>query len=114
MIPILSTVPRFGTAAAVLGVLALAAGAAPKDAASSGKTESVTIVPEPLHLKTGAPLSTRALVSRPPFVKGLRSWTLETRRHHGYIVTKRRRSGRCPPRSSRLAMAGKTTRRRSS
>lgn len=49
--------------------------------------EPVEITPEPLALKTGAPLSGRTLVQRPPFIKGLRSWTLETKRHRGYVVT---------------------------
>src|SRR5579872_6917633 len=56
-------------------------------AGCAAAAEPVPITPEPLALKTGAPLSTRALVARPPFVKGLRSWTVETRRHRGYLVT---------------------------
>ncbi len=47
----------------------------------------VTIAPEPLGLKTARRSARRALVLRPPSVKGLRSWTIETRRHRGYIST---------------------------
>jgi WD40 repeat protein len=55
--------------------------------ASPARGQTVEIIPEALALKTGAPLSPRALVVQPAFVKGLRSWTVETRRHRGYIVT---------------------------
>lgn len=41
------------------------------------------IPPEPLGLKLGQPLSARALVQRPAPIKGLISWSLETRRHRG-------------------------------
>src|SRR5262245_13351318 len=49
--------------------------------------ESVMIKPEPLQIAAGAPLSTRALVARPPVIKGLASWTIEGRRHRGYVNT---------------------------
>jgi WD40 repeat protein len=48
--------------------------------------EPTTITPEPITLKSGAPLSGRTLVVRPQFIKGLRSWTIESRRHRGYLV----------------------------
>jgi WD40 repeat protein len=63
----------------MMWLLAAASGQAPK-------TALPTIVPEPLALKSGAPLSGRTLVARPPFLKGVRSWTLESRRHRGYLV----------------------------
>src|SRR4051794_27390053 len=69
---------------ALLVAIPIVSGAA---AAEPAAAPQVTITPEPLTLKTGAPLSTRALVARPLAVKGLRSWTIETRRHRGYIVT---------------------------
>jgi len=45
------------------------------------KPVGVMIEPEPLALAKGAPVSPTALVSRPPEIKGLRSWTIETRDH---------------------------------
>ena len=44
---------------------------------------TVAIQPEPLTSKPGRPLSERALVPRPAPLKGLVSWSLETRRHRG-------------------------------
>jgi WD40 repeat protein len=43
----------------------------------------VVISPERLDLKPGDPLSARALVSRPRPMRGLVSWSLESRRHRG-------------------------------
>lgn len=37
------------------------------------------------ELKPGDPLSTRALTSKPAPIKGIASWTLETRRHRSYL-----------------------------
>jgi WD40 repeat protein len=48
--------------------------------------EPPTIKAEPITIKSGSPLSGRTLVARPAFIKGLRSWTLESRRHRGYLV----------------------------
>jgi WD40 repeat protein len=45
----------------------------------------VPIPPEPLTLHPGDPLSTRTHVLRPPAVNGVVSWTIETKRHRGYI-----------------------------
>ena len=51
--------------------------------AQKPKTSPGQIPPEPLALKPGEPLSPRALVQRPTPIKGLVSWSLETRRHRG-------------------------------
>lgn len=45
----------------------------------------VEITPDRLEIKPGDPLSVRALVSKPPPLKGLLSWSLETRRHRSYM-----------------------------
>lgn len=68
--------------------LALALALAGK-AAGQGKTlgDSVVIPPEPLGLPPGASLSVRTLVQRPPGLKDVRSWTIETKRHRGYLMT---------------------------
>ena len=67
---------------AALGwVASLGAGAQP------AKKPAVVIPPEPLALRAGDPLSLRTLVQRPPAVGGAASWTIETRRHRGYIAT---------------------------
>src|SRR5262249_11085999 len=47
------------------------------------KAPSLAIPADKLEMKPGDPLSTRALVARPPAIKGVLSWTLETRRHRG-------------------------------
>ncbi|MFL5341927.1 MAG: eIF2A-related protein [Gemmataceae bacterium] len=46
---------------------------------------TVAIQPEPLTVKPGDALSDRALVRRPAALKGLVSWSLETRRHRGQL-----------------------------
>ncbi len=51
------------------------------------KKGGVAIPSEPLALRAGEPLSTRTLVQRPPVVAGTVSWTVETRRHRGYLAT---------------------------
>jgi WD40 repeat protein len=60
--------------------------AAGQDAAgekAAPKAPSVAIPADKLELKPGDPLSIRALVTRPPALKGVLSWSLETRRHRG-------------------------------
>src|SRR5262245_10325987 len=52
----------------------------PKDTPKPGAT---VIKPEPLTLKPGDALSSHALVTKPPIIKGVVGWTLETRRHRG-------------------------------
>jgi WD40 repeat protein len=54
-------------------------------AAAARPVETVEIKPEPFKLKPGSPLSDRALVTKPGAVRGVLSWTLETRRHRGAI-----------------------------
>ncbi len=49
------------------------------------KPASVNIKPEPIVIKSGDPLSVRALVQRPPAIKTALSWTIEPRRHRGYL-----------------------------
>jgi WD40 repeat protein len=53
----------------------------------AAKIESVSILAEPLPFKSGAPLSARAMVARPGPIKGLISWSIETRRHHGVVFS---------------------------
>ena len=45
--------------------------------------ETVEIPGEPIKIKPGDPLSSRALVQKPARINGVMSWTLETRRHRG-------------------------------
>src|SRR5438034_1009307 len=52
-------------------------------AADKKKPPAPTVPAEPLALKLGDPLSPRALVTRPPLLKGVLSWSVETRRHRG-------------------------------
>src|SRR5579871_5365207 len=44
---------------------------------------ATALLPEPLSLKLGEALSPRALVTRPGLLKGVVSWSVETRRHRG-------------------------------
>jgi WD40 repeat protein len=48
---------------------------------------SVSILAEPLPFKSDSPLSSRTLVSRPTPIRGLLSWTIETRRHRGGLFS---------------------------
>lgn len=47
------------------------------------KPSTVAIPAEKLDLKPGDPLSVRAFVLKPPPLKGVVSWSIETRRHRG-------------------------------
>ena len=55
--------------------------------AQPAKKAGMVIPPEPLALRAGEALSTRTLVQRPPAINGVVSWTIETRRHRGYLAT---------------------------
>jgi WD40 repeat protein len=68
--------PRFAAILLVFSITSLALAQKPK--------QPIGAIPaEPLAIKLGEPLSTRALVQRPPAIKGLVSWSLESRRHRG-------------------------------
>ena len=79
-------IPRRLTFSATL-LLALGWVASLDAGAQPAKKPAVLIPPEPLALRAGEPLSLRTLVQRPPAVGGAVSWTIETRRHRGYIAT---------------------------
>jgi len=49
------------------------------------EVKPVEIEPEALKLAKGAPLSPATLVSRPPEIKGVRSWSIEPRMHSNQI-----------------------------
>ena len=49
----------------------------------SSRPPIVVIPPDQLEIKLGEPLSARALVTKPPTLTGVVSWSLETRRHRG-------------------------------
>ena len=51
------------------------------DEPTKEKGKGTTIVPDAIALKPGAGLSVRTPVVRPAPIKGVRSWTIETRRH---------------------------------
>src|ERR1700722_17167656 len=52
-------------------------------AADKPKAPPPPLAADPLTLKLGDPLSPRALVTRPGLLKGVVSWSIETRRHRG-------------------------------
>lgn len=54
-----------------------ASGQGAKDKTKKG----LLLNPDPLEISKTGELSPRTLVTRPPFVKGARSWTIETKRH---------------------------------
>lgn len=62
-----------------LAILALVVGT------SAAQTPTPQPLVEALSLKPGDPLSARALVQRPPPVRGLVSWSIETKRHRGHV-----------------------------
>ena len=65
-------------------VLCLTAGwASATEESLAGRVEPLYIRAEPPAIEPGAPLSVRALVTHPPVIRGLLSWTVESRRHRG-------------------------------
>ena len=82
------TQPRFLVVSAVfliavVGLISIDA----SQAAQPAKKPAVTITQEPLAIRAGDALSVRTLVQKPPAISGVVSWTIETRRHRGYIAT---------------------------
>lgn len=69
----------------LLGCVLVLSLAASLSAQSRPAPKSVQISPDPLEIKPGDPLSARALVPKPTPLKGLLSWSLETRRHRSYM-----------------------------
>ena len=64
-------------------------GAAAQESDAKPKSRTVTpveIKPEQRKLSPGTPLSVRTLVLRPPQIPGLFSWTIESKRHRGYLM----------------------------
>lgn len=57
----------------------------PMPAFGGGNKFGGEIKAEAIELKPGDPLSVRALTSKPPAIKGIASWTLETKRHRSYL-----------------------------
>ncbi len=75
-----------GLAASLLAAF----GAAAQETEAKAKTKSVSpvdIKPEPRKLTPGSPLSVRTLVLRPPQIPSVLSWTIESKRHRGYLIT---------------------------
>lgn len=64
-----------------LVLLALSAPTFPAGEPSASKVQGTTIAPEAVALKPGGGLSYRTPVARPLPLRGVRSWTVETRRH---------------------------------
>ncbi|NLF69951.1 MAG: hypothetical protein GX575_12970 [Candidatus Anammoximicrobium sp.] len=71
-----------------VGVLCLtAAGASASEESLAGRVEPLLVRAEPQAIEPGAPLSARALVTHPPSIRGLLSWTVESRRHRGGLYS---------------------------
>jgi len=49
--------------------------------------EPIRIQPAPLTLTPGAPMSSVAIVSHPPALRGAMSWTIESRTHRGGVTS---------------------------
>lgn len=45
----------------------------------------ITLQPQPIPYEAGDPVSARTLVTRPPALEGVLSWTLESRHHRGAV-----------------------------
>jgi WD40 repeat protein len=56
-----------------------------EDKANTSPPQRIVIQPEPIELSPGAPISSWALTARPAPLRGVRSWTLETKLHRGPI-----------------------------
>jgi WD40 repeat protein len=69
--------------------------------AAPPKPEPAAAKPEPAPTRSGEPMSPLALVGRPAEIKGLRSWTVETRGHRGAVYALD-----CSPDGKWLASAG--------
>ena len=81
----------------------LLAGLARSPAGEEGvpvKVEPLQVRAESRTIQPGAPLSARALVTHPPAIRGLLSWTVETRRHRGPMY------GHSPSPNGRLVATG--------
>jgi WD40 repeat protein len=65
----------------VLSLLVCGGVCSAADETSKDTPRGTTIPPEPVPLRPGGGLSVRTPVARPGVVKGVRSWTIETRRH---------------------------------
>jgi WD40 repeat protein/serine/threonine protein kinase len=77
-------------------------GNAPKpEPAAPAKPEPVAAKSEPAPTRSGEPMSPLALVGRPAEIKGLRTWTVETRGHRGPV-----QAVAFSPDGKRLASAG--------
>ena len=64
-------------------------GASAQDTTEKSTTRTISLVeikPERRTLSPGTPLSVRTLVLRPPSIPSVLSWTIESKRHRGYLV----------------------------
>ena len=64
-----------------------AGGASATEESLAGRVEPLYVRPEPPAISPGEPLSVRALVTHPPLVRGLVSWTVESRGHRGVLYS---------------------------
>ncbi len=81
----------------IAGIVVLLFGSTSQDTFAQGKSKAKAksspmpafgdgeIKADPLELKPGDPLSTRALTTKPTPIKGIASWTLESKRHRSYL-----------------------------
>ncbi len=79
------SIVRFAAMPVLLSMLLAGLPSAGQEQKTDSNRGTVTIPASPLDLKPGEPLSSRALVTRPAKLKGLVSWTIETRGHRGWI-----------------------------
>lgn len=87
--------------ALVVAVLCLTVDwASAAEESSANWVSPVPVRAEPLSISPGAPLSTRALVTHPPAIRGLLSWTIESPRHRGAL------HGLAPSPNGRLVATG--------
>ncbi len=88
-------------AGTIVGLLAFGQTAAIGQAAKDKLKKGGLLTPDPLEISKTGELAARTLVTRPPFVKGVRSWTIETKRHRWLPI-----SVAVSPDGSTLATAG--------
>ncbi len=77
------------TLVALASTLLTSLGSPAQDSDEKPKARSVSTVeikPERRTLSPGTPLSVRTLVLRPPQIPNALSWTIESKRHRGYLI----------------------------
>ncbi|MFN4257806.1 MAG: WD40 repeat domain-containing protein [Gemmataceae bacterium] len=83
----MSRLPRLGMFLMACCLMGWGGSAWSQQTDASPKVKPLTITQQPLNIMPGAPLSNWALVTQPPSIRGALSWTIESQRHRGQLVS---------------------------